>query len=274
MSEDHIDIDTLRIDRIEKVERETLTISTIFFDDSRCAAADPGQYAMIWIPGVGEVPMSLSVIGPAERSAITVRSRGETTEALLALSAGEQIGVRGPYGKGYTLVKGKALLIGGGTGVASLSPLAEKLAEFESEVVFVLGAERGEEVLFAKRLSRLEGDRFRLFVTTEDGSAGIKGRVTEPARRLMEKEWFDKVYTCGPELMMREVFSITEKRGLELQASLERIIKCGVGLCGHCSIGPYMVCKDGPVFTSDQLREVTDEFGVFTRDHAGKIVPL
>lgn len=274
MSEDHISIDILRVHRIERIERETPTISTIFFSDSRCANADPGQYAMIWIPGAGEVPMSLSVIGPAERTAITVRSRGETTEALLALDLGEQIGVRGPYGKGYTLSKGKALLIGGGTGVASLSPLAEKLMELNSEVAFVLGAEREEEVLFANRLSRLEGDRFRLVVTTEDGSVGIKGRATESARRLMEKERFDKVYTCGPELMMREIFNITEEKGLELEASLERIIKCGIGLCGQCSIGPYMICKDGPVFTSDQLRELTDEFGIFTRDSTGKIVPL
>jgi len=274
LSEDRTGIDTLRIHRIERIERETPTISTIFFDDSRCAASDPGQYAMIWVPGAGEVPMSLSVIGPTERSAITVRSRGEATDALLALNSGEQIGVRGPYGKGYSLSQGKALLIGGGTGVASLAPLAEKLVESGSDAVFVLGAERGEEVLFANRLSRLEGKRFRLLVTTEDGSVGIEGRARDPARRLIEKEQFDMVYTCGPELMMREVFNITEERGLELQASLERIIKCGVGLCGHCSIGPYLVCKDGPVFTSDQLREVADEFGVFTRDHAGKIVPL
>jgi len=272
--EDPTPIDTFRIRLIERIERETPTISTIFFNDHRCASAEPGQYAMIWVPGSGEVPMSLSVMDPPDRSAITVRVRGESTEALLASSPGNRIGVRGPLGKGYTQTRGKALLIGGGTGIASLTPLAERLVENGSEVVFILGAECRGELLFAKRLRRLEGEKFRLIVTTEDGSEGIRGKTTDPARRLMEEETFDMVYTCGPELMMREIFDLTEKRGLKLQASLERIIKCGVGLCGHCSIGRYLICKDGPVFTSEQLRDVADEFGRFTRDHSGRRVLL
>lgn len=274
MSEERIAIDTLRIRPIKGVKKETPTVSTLFFNDSRCATAEPGQYAMIWMPGIGEVPMSLSVMDPPERSAITVRKRGKTTEALLACSIGDPIGVRGPYGRGYSPIRGRALLIGGGTGVASLTALAENLVKNGSEIVFVLGADCEEEVLFPNRLKQLEGDRFRLIVTTEDGSAGIKGRPTATVRSLIKKNSFDMVYTCGPELMMREIFDISEETELQLQASLERIIKCGVGLCGHCSIGPYRVCKDGPVFPSSELREVIDEFGRYTRDHLGRRIPL
>jgi len=274
LSEEHIAIDTLRIRLIQGIEKETPTVSTLFFNDSRCATAEPGQYAMIWMPGIGEVPMSLSVMDPPERSAITVRIRGKTTEALLACSTGDPIGVRGPYGRGYSPTKGRALLIGGGTGIASLAALAENLVENGSEIVFVLGADCEEEVLFLNRLKQLEGDRFRLIVTTEDGSAGVKGRPTATMRSLIKKNAFDMVYTCGPEPMMREIFDISEETGLQLQASLERIIKCGIGLCGHCGIGPYLICKDGPVFPSSELREIIDEFGMYTRDHSGRRISL
>lgn len=274
MSGDPIPIDTLRIQLIEKIEIETPTVSTIFFNDPICSTAEPGQYAMIWIPGIGEVPMSLSFMDPPDRSAITVRARGKTTEALVKLRQRDQIGIRGPYGRGYTLTEGRTLLVGGGTGMASLTPLAERLMGIGSEIVFISGAERKEELLLANRISRLEGDRFRLIFTTEDGSAGIRGTPVDPAGKLMKKGAFDMIYTCGPELMMREIFDIAEKRRLRLQASLERIFKCGIGLCGHCGIGPYLVCKDGPVFTSDQLREVIDEFGIFTRDHSCKVISL
>jgi dihydroorotate dehydrogenase electron transfer subunit len=274
LSEDLNPIDKLRIQLIERIEKETPTVSTILFKDPLCATAEPGQYAMIWIPDIGEVPMSLSLMEPPDRSAITVRARGKTTEALLDLCQRDQIGIRGPYGRGYALIEGRTLLIGGGTGMASLTPLAERLADIGSEIVFISGAERREELLLTNRIGRLKGDRFRLIVTTENGSVGIKGTPVDPASKLMKKGSFDMIYTCGPELMMREIFDIAEKRGLRLQASLERIFKCGIGLCGHCGIGPYLVCKDGPVFTSDQLREVINEFGIVTRDHSCKIIQL
>jgi len=274
LSEEPTTNDEIRIRKILKVERETPTISTLYFNDPRAARAEPGQYIMIWLPGHGEVPMSLSMISPPERSAVTIRERGETTRALLASRKGDRIGVRGPYGKGYRVTEGRSLLVGGGTGVASLAPLAERLAELESEIYFILGTETIRETLFLERLDHLEGTRIELIVTTEDGSLGLKGRPTDPARRLIEEKEFEMVYTCGPEMMMREIFNITEKRGVQLQASLERIIKCGIGLCGHCGIGPYLVCKDGPVFSSDQLRKIEDEFGIRTRDHTGRYTTI
>jgi len=85
--------------------------------------------------------------------------------------------------------------------------------------------------------------------------------ATEPLEKLLEKERFNVIYTCGPERMMRKVFDLAQKRKIAMEASLERLMRCGIGLCGSCVIGKYRVCKDGPVFTAAQLSEVTNEFG-------------
>jgi dihydroorotate dehydrogenase electron transfer subunit len=110
--------------------------------------------------------------------------------------------------------------------------------------------------------------------TTEDGSYGVRCLATEPLEALLEKEKFDIVYSCGPELMVRKVFDITEKRGLPMEASLERLMRCGIGLCGSCVIGKYRVCRDGPVFNASQLSEVKDEFGVSKLGFDGNRIPL
>lgn len=90
----------------------------------------------------------------------------------------------------------------------------------------------------------------------------------------MDERQFDVVYTCGPELMMALIFSSAEDRGIQVQASLERYIKCAVGLCGSCAIGPYRVCKDGPVLTTDQLKVVRDEFGLQRMDPSGRAIKV
>jgi dihydroorotate dehydrogenase electron transfer subunit len=109
---------------------------------------------------------------------------------------------------------------------------------------------------------------------TEDGSYGIKCLATKPLESLLAKEKFDMIYTCGPEPMMVKTFVLAEKRGIALEASLERLMRCAIGLCGSCVVGKYRVCRDGPVFTSNQLREVKKEFGISKRDFYGKRIPL
>jgi dihydroorotate dehydrogenase electron transfer subunit len=86
--------------------------------------------------------------------------------------------------------------------------------------------------------------------------------ATEPLGKLLDKEKFNLIYTCGPERMVRKVYDMAEKRKIAIEASLERLMRCGIGLCGSCVIGKYRVCRDGPVFTAAQLSEVKDEFGV------------
>jgi len=238
------------------------------FRDRRCAHASPGQYVMLWLPGVDEVPMSLSSIGPGVLCGVSVERVGEATTVIHQLKEGDLVGVRGPFGKGFTPSKGKVLLVAGGTGLASLLPLAERFKALGGNVLMACGGKTRSVLFGLERLRSLVGSE-SLVLATEDGSVGVKGLVTEVAARILDESGFEAVYTCGPEPMMRVVFELAERRGVPTQACLERMVKCSLGLCGSCMIGRFRLCKDGPVLSSVQLREVLDEFGVFTRGFDG-----
>jgi dihydroorotate dehydrogenase electron transfer subunit len=226
---------------------------------------------MVWIPGVDEIPLSVSGVYSGGLVSVTVAKVGEATEALHELKTGNYIGVRGPFGNHFAVSIGNTLVIGGGTGIAPLAFLAEKLAEHSSRITFIAGAKTADELLFLDRVkSALSKLNSRIIVLTEDGSFGLKGVVTDPLSELLEKERFNMIYVCGPEPMIRKAFLAAEKVKVPLQASLERVMRCGIGICGSCVIGKYRVCRDGPVFSSQQLREVLDELGVFKRDINGK----
>jgi dihydroorotate dehydrogenase electron transfer subunit len=259
---------------IERVMQEAEDVKTLFFRDEVCLSAKPGQYVMVWAPGVDEVPMSLSTINREETSAVTIRRVGEATEALHEKEKGDLIGIRGPFGNGFESVDGRCLLVAGGTGVAALTPLVEDLLVGGSEVCFILGGRSRNLLIFRNRLEVLLSGRGELLVTTDDGSYGLRGFASEEAKRIMEKRSFDMVYTCGPELMMVEVFREAERHGLPVQASLERLFKCAVGLCGSCTIREFRVCVDGPVFNSKQLRSIAEEFGKTRLDASGRRIAV
>jgi dihydroorotate dehydrogenase electron transfer subunit len=245
--------------------KETPDIVTLYFPS--IGPAYPGQYVMVWLPGVDEVPMSLSTIG--DTYSISIRVVGDATRALAALKIGDKIGVRGPYGNGYRITGRKPLLIGGGVGIASLAPLAEEMVKNGLKPTFLMGVRSGSQLLFKERLARLGCD---LLVSTDDGSEGYHGYASVYAADLLEKNRFDQLYICGPELMMAKVFTMAEKHGIPIQASLERFLKCAIGLCGSCVIGPYRVCKDGPIFDTDMLRIVVSEFGKSRMDQSGRMI--
>jgi len=259
----------LRTVRIVSVRDETPTIKSFVFHDRIAAKALPGQFVMVWIPSVDEVPMSLSKTDSKKDAvAITVEQIGEATSELHRMKVGDIVGVRGPFGRGYTVTKAhNVMIVGGGTGLASLAPLTEKIAKQKGRrVTFLLGAKTFGELLFLERMKTvLSTMNHRMVVTTEDGSYGIKGLITEPAERLLTKEKFDMIYACGPEQMMQKMFLLTERFKVPFQASLERLMRCAMGLCGTCVIGKFRVCRDGPVFSGEQLREVRNEFGHFMR---------
>ena len=275
MSVSLTDINRLRITKIREIKRESPTVKTFIFYDKLCSKAEPGQFAMVWIPGVDEVPMSLSVIGPDGRSSITVAKVGEATQALHQKRAGDILGIRGPYGNSFTPASGSTMIVGGGTGLAPLAPLTEELAELHARVAFVMGAKTRGELLFLDRtttvLSKIDGD---VIAVTEDGSYGMSGVATDAAKQLLEKERFDMIYACGPEEMMYKMFMLAERYETPIQASLERLMRCAIGICGSCVIGRFRVCRDGPVFSSRQLKEVKEEFGRFKRGGAGQRVPI
>ena len=259
---------------IEEVELETEDTKTFIFRDNICPSARPGQYVMVWVAGIDEVPMSLSTINRRGASSVTVRRVGEATEALHMKKKGDIIGIRGPFGNGFELVKGRGLLVGGGIGVAALAPLAEQLITVGAEVSFVLGGRSKDLLIFLRRLEALLSGVGELVITTDDGSYGTQCFASTAAKEMMKEKCFDTVYTCGPELMMVDVFKEAEKYRIPVQASLERFIKCSVGLCGSCAIGEFRVCVDGPVFNSEQLRAVVDELGKTRLDASGRRIKV
>jgi dihydroorotate dehydrogenase electron transfer subunit len=264
--------------KIRKVKVESQTAKTVFFKDDACSKAEPGQFVMVWIPGVDEIPMSLSYIGKFEPdgfSAITVRRVGEATDALHRLKAGSLIGVRGPIGNWFKPVKGKVMLIGGGLGIAPLRPLIYKLKKIECEVTVIAAGKTSEDLVFTKEISKMVEGWGKICEVTEDGSRGFKGTATQALAEKLggEAEKISQIYACGPEPMLVEVLDLSLKFNIDVQLSLERYVKCGLGICGSCMIGPYRICVDGPVFTGQMLRNVA-EFGRFTRDSSGRRISI
>ena len=253
---------------------ESPTVKTLVLEDIECIEAKPGQFLMIWVPGTDEIPFS--ILDADNRSvSIAVKRIGDATAALHDMSRGELVGVRGPFGNSFTLKEGRLLLVSGGTGAAPMAFLTKKLSSKTAEVTLLTGAKTKDELLFRENLeksSMMEGRK--VVWTTEDGSYGVRGVVTTPLKSIISKGSYDMVYTCGPEAMMRETFNVAEKYGVPLEASLERLMRCAIGLCGSCVLGRYRVCKDGPVFRGEMLAEVKDEFGVSKRDFDGRRIPL
>ncbi|MDA7960843.1 MAG: dihydroorotate dehydrogenase electron transfer subunit [Nitrosopumilus sp.] len=248
--------------RVTGVADETPTVRTIRFEDPGTAAALPGQFAMVWVPGGGELPMSV-MAGDPGGAAFTVRRHGPASTALYGVDRGDLIGVRGPYGNTFDVREGRLLLAGGGTGMVPMMRLAMRVAD-PSRVVILMGARTAPEVIFERAAAAL-GD---VVISTDDGSRGEEGTAVDAARRLLGSGRFSAAYVCGPEPMMAGIVAEARSRGVFVQASIERPMKCGVGICGSCCMGDRLVCSDGTVFDGDRLA-ATGEFGAIYRDKAG-----
>ncbi len=242
------------VNRVEKVTPTTVTI--LFPWDQEVL---PGQFIMVWIPGTGEIPISLSHLGAMK--GITVKKYGPTSTALTEVREGDRIFFRGPYGNTFRKPSGKKLIIGGGSGMAGLLPLIDENA------YGLVSARTSEELLFADRFS--EG---QVTFATDDGSAGVKGYAVD-ALRQMDLTKFSHIYVCGPELMLKTIYDYIRDKGIRADFSLERTMKCGVGICDSCSIDGLQLCKDGPVFTETQI-SLMSEFGHFRLTESGRRVRL
>ena len=253
---------------IERIVDETPTVRTLYFHDPILANVLPGQFAMVWIPGVNELPMSVMISENDEKAGFTVRKRGESSTALYNLQVGEQIGVRGPYGNSFDIKDGKILLIGGGTGLVPLMRLI-KFSKTTNKITLLMGSQTKEEVFFedTTKNSWLHND-LDCIPVTEDGSYGEKGYVTDILEKLLEENTYDAIYTCGPELMMYKAVKLANEKGIFVQASLERMMKCGVGICGSCCVNEDLVCRDGTVFDGQHLAK-NSEFGHLQRTKSG-----
>ncbi|MFH1848766.1 MAG: dihydroorotate dehydrogenase electron transfer subunit [archaeon] len=245
------------ITKIIQVVNENPGVKTFFLE--RKIHAMPGQFMMVWLPGIDEKPFSLSGIG--KDTSITVLKRGRFTEEMFRLNPGDRIGIRGPYGKGFSESK-DSCVVAGGVGIAPLLPMMKK-----TKPIVIFGAKTRDEIICRKELSRLNA---RIF--TDDGSEGSHGFATNGLQEALNKNKVRMVYTCGPEIMMKKVLDICTENKVECEASLERYMKCGLGICGACAADGQRVCRDGPVFNSEQLQQIKD-FGNSHLLKSGKNVP-
>jgi len=253
---------------IEKVIDETPTVRTLVFSDEVMSNVLPGQFAMVWIPGVNELPMSVMISKESGKAAFTVRKHGPASTGLFNVKVGGQIGVRGPYGNSFDIKEGKLLLVGGGTGLVPMMRLLTFVKSTDN-VTVLIGAKSKDEVFFEDLAnSLLENNTHQVIVSTDDGSYGEKGFVTDLVEKLVNETHFDAVYVCGPEIMMYKTVQSAHSRDIFVQASLERMMKCGVGICGSCCVGEDLVCKDGTIFDGPHLF-TNKEFGYFYRNKAG-----
>jgi len=246
---------------ISKVIREGKDQKTIFVKHK--VSIKPGQFFMLWIPDVDAKPYAVAYYKKNELG-FTSMAIGHFSNAFDKLKKGDKIGLFGPYGNSFS-IKNYACVVAGGIGISSVSTLIDKL----KDPVIIYGTRNKNYLIYLKRYKNK-----KLMITTDDGSYGRKGFTTDVLEELLKEDKKIKiVYTCGPEVMMKKVFDICNKYGVECKASLERFMACGFGICGKCMINDKITCIDGPIFSSKQLSNMS-EFGKFARLKTGKKVTL
>lgn len=258
--------------RLKKIRHETYDTFTIELAPAAGEATfsfKPGQFNMLYVFGVGEVPISISG-DPTNPGMIvhTTRAVGTVTRAMRKMKAGEVLGVRGPFGTPWPVEQAEGsdiVIVAGGIGLAPLRPsLYYVLANRHKfgKVALLYGTRTPDDLLYRKELESLRA-RFDLeiLVTVDRAATGWHGNVGV-VTNLIPKASFDpeNVYAmlCGPEIMMRFTVMALQKRGVptdQIYLTMERNMKCAVGFCGHCQFGPLFVCKDGPVFRYDKIKD-------------------
>ncbi len=252
---------------IREIHNETRRVRT-FVLDMELPEAEPGQFVMLWLPGVDEKPISIAYPSPLT---LTVARVGPFSTALHRAREGDPVGVRGPFGRGFTLLADRpALIVGGGYGAAPLYFLAARALQRSIPTTVALGARRASDLIYADRFYKLG---VHLILSTDDGSIGYHGYVTEAISSLLTPTPPPVLYACGPEPMLVALLRLCLEHGLEGQLSVERYMKCGFGICGQCALDGLLVCQDGPVFSVEQLRGL-EEFGRFRRSGTGRRLPI
>jgi NAD(P)H-flavin reductase len=246
----------------ERVQ-ETADTWTLVLDalDRAGPAIGPGQFVMVYVFGVGEVPISVS--GPPDRAGpvvLTVRAVGAVTEAICATEPGGVLGLRGPIGTAWPIADAQGadvIVVAGGIGLAPLRPVVlhalDRRPEY-GEVVVLYGARTPDDLLFTSQLDEWRSDA-AVDVTVDAAELGWRGKVGV-VPKLLPGAAFDPeravAFVCGPEVMMRFTVQALLDRGVapdRIHLSLERNMRCGLGHCGHCQLGPTLICRDGPVYS-------------------------
>ncbi|MBN1586119.1 MAG: dihydroorotate dehydrogenase electron transfer subunit [Candidatus Omnitrophica bacterium] len=205
----------------------------------------PGQFLMIWLPGINEKPFTVAG-HDKEGLLITVRKRGEFTQRLAGLQAGELVGVRGPYGQGFSL-EPESVIVAGGVGFADVAPLADRFPD--APVLY--GENTAQSRLYTERFPQVN-------FYTVDGTAGVKGFPTDGLEAAVKKTRAKLICACGPEKFLVLVAKAARALGVECELAMERYMKCGMGICGQCACGTVRVCAEGPVFNARELLQNPD----------------
>jgi len=257
--------------RLQRVGRETDDTFTLELEPANGAngfSFAGGQFNMLYVFGVGEVPVSISGDPTKPQTLVhTVRSVGAVTQALHKLKRGDVLGVRGPFGSHWPVEEATGsdvVMVAGGIGLAPLRPVLYYLLSNRDKygrVVLVYGARTPQDMLYRLELEKWRGHfDLEVEVTVDTATATWHGNVGV-VTTLIPRVQFDPLHTvamvCGPEVMMRFTLRELEARGIgpeNIFISMERNMKCAAGLCGHCQFGSTFVCKDGPVFRYDQIQ--------------------
>jgi NAD(P)H-flavin reductase len=256
------------IQRLRRDTQDTLTLELTPTDRGDGLVFAPGQFTMLYVFGVGEVPISIS--GDPSRPQVlvhTVRAVGPVTRALQQLKRGDIVGVRGPFGSPWPTAEAAGsdvVIVAGGIGLAPLRPVLLQLLtrrNIYGRIILLYGARTPQDLLYSGELERWRG-RFDLevTVTVDRATAAWHGHVGV-VTTFIAKASFDPFSTvamiCGPEVMMRFTVLELQKRGVSTEnifVSMERNMKCAIGFCGHCQLGPTFICKNGPVFRYTHLQ--------------------
>ena len=259
--------------RVQRVRREipdTFTMELEPADGSDIPPFATGQFNMLYVFGVGEIPISISGDLAKRKPLVhTTRAVGTVSRAMRELKSGDVIGVRGPFGSQWPIERalGKdVLIVAGGIGLAPLrSTMYQVIAEREkyNKVVLLYGARTPEDILYRRELERWRAHfGLEVYVTVDRATGAWHGSVGV-VTKLVPRAPFDPKNTvalvCGPEIMMRFTAAELEKRGIAAEhifVSMERNMKCAVGFCGHCQYGPNFVCRDGPVFQYSRVQSL------------------
>ncbi|MCE5258645.1 MAG: dihydroorotate dehydrogenase electron transfer subunit [Chloroflexi bacterium] len=227
---------------VRKVTEGSIGVTLILDGELPC---EPGQFAMVWVPGVEERPFTLMNDTPV---GLTIAEVGPLTHALCALNPGDWVWLRGPYGHGYPLQGERLLLIGGGSGSASLALLAKRAKLHDLHVRTFLGARSASLLMLAWYMADLSE---KLSIATDDGTLGFHGSVLQAA--ASDLPWATAVYACGPEGMLAALAASRKPDAPPCWVNLERVMRCGIGVCGSCHCGSQLVCADGPVFAVEKV---------------------
>ncbi len=262
-------IETVTIRKVTRELEGVVTYHLGFRDRSagRRYRFAPGQFNMLYLPGAGEIPISLSASPRARTTwAHTVREAGNVTRTLARLRAGETLGLRGPFGSCWPMdqCRGRdVVLVAGGIGLAPLRPAVYQLLYQPNRyrrLHLLYGARTPDTLMYTREFDDWAGRGMRIETTVDRAVPGWEGNVGAVPLLLERLTDFDPtnvvLLTCGPEVMMRFTVKAARQRGLppeQIWLSLERNMHCAVGLCGHCQLGPEFVCKDGPVFRYDRI---------------------